>query len=173
MIRASLLATVLLAANLLAEEPCSANVAVRASRATPNRHLVILQAFVNNAGPYDFLLDTGSQVTMIDQSLVSELKLQTATTAAVVGVSVKGQGGKYALVKSVRVGDSAKVESIYVLAFDMKDIRSAGYAIRGLIGEDFLSHFDVTIDHTHNRVCLTQTGQLSANAPLSSREARR
>jgi len=38
----------------------------------------------------------------------------------------------------------------------MNDIHTAGYSVRGLIGEDFLSHFDATIDNTHNRVCLTE-----------------
>ena len=170
--RASLVATIFMAANILtAEPPCSANVAVHPSRATSNRHQVILEAYLNGTGPYDFLLDTGSQVTMIDESLATELHLHTTSTTAVVGVSLKGKGGKYALVESVRVGKSAKVGGIYVLAFDMKDIRAAGYAIRGLIGEDFLSHFDVTIDNTHNRVCLTQTGRLSLSA-LSSPAAR-
>jgi hypothetical protein len=57
----------------------------------------------------------------------------------------------------VRVGESAKVESLYVLAFDMKYIQAAGYGVRGMIGEDFLSHFDATtIDNAHHRVCFTE-----------------
>lgn len=157
---ALLAATMLIAATTLTAEPrCSANLAVQASRSSSNRHQVILEAYINNAGPYAFLLDTGSQVTMIDESLASELNLRATSTATLVGVSLQGKGGRYALANSVRVGDQAKVESLYVLSFDMKDIGAAGYSVRGLIGEDFLSHFDETIDNTHNRVCFTQVGR--------------
>jgi predicted aspartyl protease len=118
---------------------------------------VILETYINGAGPYDFLLDTGSQVTVIDESLASELNIETTTAAAVVGVSLHGKGGKFALVNSVRVGENANVESMYALVVDMKEIQAAGFALRGLIGEDFLAHFDAMIDNTHNRVCLTET----------------
>jgi hypothetical protein len=155
MMRSLLAVMMLVAATVLAAEPsCSANLAVLPSHGPVNRHEVILEAYVNDAGPYEFLLDTGSQITMLDESLASELHVETTTRAAVVGVSLQGKGGKYALVNSVRVGENARVGSSYVLVLDMKDMHSAGYAVRGLIGEDFLSHFDAMIDNTHNKVCL-------------------
>ncbi|MGA9585347.1 MAG: retropepsin-like aspartic protease [Terracidiphilus sp.] len=163
MIRALLTATIFIGATILnSESPCSANLAVQSSRSTSNRHQVILQAYINNAGPYAFLLDTGSQVTVIDESLASELHLQTSSKARLVGLSLQGQGGKYALVDSVRVGENVKVDGLYVLTFDMKAMDAARYAVRGLIGEDFLSHFDETIDNTHNRVCFEHVGQLNS-----------
>jgi hypothetical protein len=143
------------ATTLIAEPSCSPNLASKSSAGSANRNEVILEAYINGAGPYAFLLDTGSQITMIDDSLVSELKLTPTTGASVVGVSLQGKGGKYALVDSVRVGPEASIGKLYVLAFDMKDMHAAGYVVRGLIGEDFLSHFDAMIDNTHNRVCFT------------------
>ena len=157
MIRALLVAAILITPTLLnAETSCSANLAVQPSHASSGRYQVILEAYINDAGPYDFLLDTGSQVTMIDESLASELNIETTSAATVVGVSIHGKGGKYALVNSVRVGKNANVERLYVLAFDMKEIQAAGHTLRGLIGGDFLAHFNATIDNTHNRVCLTK-----------------
>ena len=157
MIRTLIAATILMTASMLtAQNSCSPNLAVQPSRASSNRYQVVLQAYINGSGPYDFLLDTGSQITMIDETLASELHIKTSTKASLVGVSLQGKGGKYALLDSVRVGENAKVGSIYAMAFDMNDLRSAGYAVRGLIGEDFLSHFDATIDNTHNRVCFAE-----------------
>jgi hypothetical protein len=154
MIRTFIAAAILMTATILtAQSSCSPNLAGQPSRVSSNRYQVVLQAYINGSGPYDFLLDTGSQITMIDESLASELHIKTTTKAALVGVSLQGKAGKYALLDSVRVGDNAKVGGIYALAFDMDDVRAAGYAVRGLIGEDFLSHFDATIDNTHNRVC--------------------
>jgi hypothetical protein len=154
MIRTFIAVAILTTATILqAQSSCSPNLAVQPSRASSNRYQVVLQAYINGSGPYDFLLDTGSQITMIDQALASELNIKTTTKAALVGVSLQGKGGRYAFLDSVRVGENAKVESIYALAFDMNDLHAAGYAVRGLIGEDFLSHFDAMIDNTHNRVC--------------------
>lgn len=153
-------AALFISATLLTAEPrCSANLAMQPSRSSSNHHQVILEAYVNESGPYAFLFDTGSQITMIDESLASELHLETTTNARIIGVSLHGKGGKYALVDSVRVGEEAKVESLYVIAFDMKDIVAARYAIRGVIGGDFLSHFNEMIDNTNNRVCFTLAGQ--------------
>jgi len=155
--KSALLVTLILTGTgaFAAEPSCTANLAVLPVHEASNRNQLILQAFINDAGPFDFLLDTGSQVTMVDESLAAELHLQTTTTASVVGVSLHGKGGKYAFVNSVRVGENAKVGSLYVLAFDMKEMHAAGFKVRGLIGEDFLSHFDATIDNTHKRVCFT------------------
>jgi hypothetical protein len=171
MIRTFLAAAVLITATALsAQSSCSTNLAVVPSRSSSTRYQVILEAYINDAGPYNFLLDTGSQITMIDESLAAELGIKASAKAAVVGVSLQGKGGTYGFVNSVRVGDSARVESLYVLAFDMKEIHAAGYGVRGLIGEDFLSHFDATIDNTHNRVCFIEVSSEMASrvGPASS-----
>lgn len=155
------------AAAVTAQSSCSANLASQLAHASSGRNTLILETYINDSGPYAFMLDTGSQVTMIDETLASELKLKPTSDASVVGVSLEGKAGKYALVNSVRVGEGAKVGSTYVLAFNMKQMQDAGFAVRGLIGEDFLSHFDATIDHSHNRVCFTYaTGSVaSVSAP--------
>jgi hypothetical protein len=140
---------------LTAQTSCFPNLAAKSSAGSINRNEVIIEAYINDAGPYAFLLDTGSQITMIDKTLASELNIKPSTSASVVGVSMQGKGAKYALVNSVRVGQKARIGQLYVLSFDMKEMHAAGYEIRGLIGEDFLSHFDETIDNTHNQVCFT------------------
>lgn len=153
-----LAAGILFAASTLVAQPsCSPNLAGKASTGSVNRNEVILEVYINDAGPYPFLLDTGSQITMIDESLAEELKLKPTSSASVVGVSMQGKGAKYAFVDSVRVGHDARMGGLYTLIFDMKDMHAAGYEVRGLIGEDFLSHFDETIDNTHNRVCFNIT----------------
>jgi predicted aspartyl protease len=50
-----------------------------------SRYQIVLAVSINRSGPYDFLLDTGTQITMIDPSLADELQLDTQGAAVVRG----------------------------------------------------------------------------------------
>ena len=70
----------------LPEDPhCPGNVASVPFRLV-NRYQMIVAVSVNHFGPYNFLLDTGTQVTMVDPSLAAELDLNTQGSAEVAGV---------------------------------------------------------------------------------------
>jgi len=47
---------------------------------------MIVAVSVNHSGPYNFLLDTGTQMTMVDPALAAELHLNTQGSAEVAGV---------------------------------------------------------------------------------------
>src|SRR5664280_3733328 len=83
------LASFVLAANmvpaLLAETHCPGNVESVPFRLV-NRYQMIVPVSVNRSGPYNFLLDTGTQITMLDPSLVAKLHLNTQGTAVVASV---------------------------------------------------------------------------------------
>jgi hypothetical protein len=120
-----------------------------------NHHQIIVGVYINHSGPYDFLVDTGTQMTVIDQSLAAELHMPTTGSATVAGLSFQGNVA-YAQLDSIALGDHASTAQ-GVLVYDMKNVQAAGFAIRGLLGDDFLSHFDVLIDHTHSVLCLSDT----------------
>ena len=64
---------------LLAETRCPGNVESVPFRLV-NRYQMIVPVSVNHSGPYNFLLDTGTQLTMLDPSLVDTLHMQTHGT---------------------------------------------------------------------------------------------
>src|SRR5271168_3485703 len=70
---------------LQAEAHCPGNVASLSLRLV-QRSRIIAPVVINHTGPYDFLVDTGSQITMVDPSLAAELHLKSQDTAEVVGV---------------------------------------------------------------------------------------
>jgi hypothetical protein len=70
---------------LPAEAVCPGSVASVPLRMV-NRYQMIVAVSLNNSGPYEFLLDTGTQITMIDVSLATALQLETHGTAVVAGV---------------------------------------------------------------------------------------
>src|ERR1700728_226185 len=78
---------------LVAETHCPGNVASVPLRFV-DRHRIVLAVSINHTGPYDFLLDSGAQITMIDPSLAAALRLDTHGMAVVAGVG-SGQSAAY------------------------------------------------------------------------------
>jgi predicted aspartyl protease len=148
------------AAPLHPQSSCPANVKAIPFRSL-NHHQIIVSVTVNHAGPYDFLLDTGTQMTVLDQSLASELGIPATGNAKVAGLSFDGNV-TLAQLQSLALGNHALVNQ-GVLVYDMKNVQAAGFAIRGLLGDDFLSRFDVFIDHTNNVLCIDDTGSMRVN----------
>lgn len=144
-------------ATLNAQTGCPANITAIPFH-NVNRHEMIVEVSINHSGPYDFLFDTGTQVTVVDQSLAAELHLAPKGKAAVAGISLQGRAA-FAQLDDVELGDHAATNQ-GVLIYDMKQVQSAGYAIRGLLGADFLSRFDVLINHALKVVCVDDTGAM-------------
>ena len=150
---------------LHAEAPCPANV-----KAVPfhnsQQHQMVVEVFINHSGPYNFLLDTGTQMTVVDKALAAELNIAPTGNANVAGMSLQGDT-KFAHLDTLEVGGHA-LTSQGVLVYDMKNLQGAGYAIRGLLGDDFLSRFDVLIDHAHSVLCIDDTGAMEAGVNSAS-----
>src|SRR5215472_12523725 len=80
----------LIPGTLNAQTACPANVkAIPLHRV--NQHQMVVSVSINHSGPYDFLLDTGTQMTVVDLSLAADLHLKTTGNASVAGVSFQGQ----------------------------------------------------------------------------------
>ena len=86
---AASLATLALSA-LHAEPRCPGNVASLALRRIRD-DLVVVRVRINRTGPYDFLVDTGSQITTIDPVLASDLHLRIEGTTGVSGVATQSR----------------------------------------------------------------------------------
>jgi|SRR5215472_5872559 len=162
---ATLFLAALFSAGLHAETPCPANV-----KAVPFRngqqHQMIVEVSINHSGPYYFLLDTGTQMTVVDQALAAELHIATTGNANVAGMSLQGDT-KLAHLDTLQVGGH-ELTNQGVLVYDMKNLQGAGFAIRGLLGDDFLSRFDVLIDHAHSVLCIDDTGAMEARVNSAS-----
>jgi Aspartyl protease len=155
---AFVLATVT-ATTLLCESRCPGNVESLAYQSL-NGHLIVVPVSINHSGPYDFLLDTGAQMTVIDPALAGELRLATSGEASVASAGVHAAAWT-AQVDLVEAG-SHRVAALRVLVFDTAVLRGKSSDVRGVLGEDFLEKFDVLIDNAHRLVCLDDTGRMRA-----------
>jgi Aspartyl protease len=155
---------------LTAETSCPGNVASLPFLLV-NHHQMIVAVSVNHAGPYNFLLDTGMQVTLIDPSLAAELHLQPRGLAVVAGAGSR-QSASYVPVDLLEAGSHA-VPNQNVLIYEVQNLQGVDLHIRGILGEDFLEHFDMLVDNVHSLLCLDETaamrtGVKGPHIPLAS-----
>jgi hypothetical protein len=145
---------------LPAEPRCPGNVASVPLHLT-NRYQMIVAVSVNHSGPYNFLLDTGTQITMVDPSLAAELHLNTQDSAVVAGVGFRA-GASFTQLDLLEAGSHA-VAKQKVLVFDIQNPRAVDLRYRGVLGEDFLGQFDILIDNDHNLLCLDDSSAMAAH----------
>jgi hypothetical protein len=110
---------------------------------------VLVGVKINGAGPITLILDTGSDRTLVAPEALQRLGISTENGPRGILKGVTGTSYVDAVwVNSVEVGE-AKVGPILIIAHDA-DLKSAD----GLLGRDFLAHFNVTIDSKERVVTL-------------------
>jgi hypothetical protein len=122
--------------------------------------LIVIPVKINSAGPYDFIVDTGSQITVIDPALASELHLKLQGSAGLISIAGHAQAS-IASLNTLQAG-SHLVEKPFAVVQDLGPFQAADSRIRGVLGENFLSHFDVLIDNENGRFCLDETASMRA-----------
>ncbi|HEY6250423.1 MAG TPA: retropepsin-like aspartic protease [Candidatus Angelobacter sp.] len=109
--------------------------------------LVVVPVFVNDKGPYDFVLDTGASRTAISLKMAAEFGL-----AAEKIIPLTGGGGSVnasqVRLSSLRVG-AARQENLAAAASDFLTQLNAtlGTTLQGIVGYNFLRHYRVTLDY--------------------------
>jgi len=146
-----------LAPTLKAEIRCPGNVASLRFQLV-NRSRIIIPVEINHTGPYNFLLDTGAQVTIVDPSLADVLHLQIEGNASLGGVGFRTQASLSTL-DSLEVGSKSAWDQQAVVR-DVSYLKAAGANVQGILGGNFLENFDVFIDYAHSMLCLDETGQM-------------
>ncbi len=107
---------------------------------------------INHTGPYDFLVDTGAQVTSVDSALAVELGLRMEGTTGLVGVGYRIRPS-FAHLDLLEAGSHAVANPVVVVQ-NLERLQAADLHIRGILGGNFLGHFDVLIDYMHGMLCL-------------------
>jgi hypothetical protein len=139
---------------LQAEPHCPGNVDSLRFRFV-QRSQVIAPVTINHTGPYDFLVDTGGEITVVDPSLAAELHLKIrGTTVVVVSVGLR-TAASFVQLDLLEAGSRAIANSLVVVQ-SLEHLQGTGSHIRGILGGDFLGHFDVLIDNAHSMLCLDE-----------------
>lgn len=108
--------------------------------------MVIVPVTINGAGPFSFLLDTGTSRTMIDGKVAAQLSLPPVAQSIAIGV----QGTtSVSLVQAASVSMGGLTVSTLTMTVLPK---GAGLPekVSGILGEDFLERFDLLLDYRHH-----------------------
>jgi hypothetical protein len=115
---------------------------------------VVVGVFLNGNGPHRFLLDTGAQTNQVDASIARKLGLAPAfqvdmvTTAGTIHVP----GGQVA---EVSLGSAAASNQKFLFT-TLDGAHALSSEIQGVLGEQFLAHFDYLLDFAHHRLVFGQ-----------------
>jgi len=115
-------------------------------------HLIQVPVYVNNQGPFGFVIDTGAGSSVITPELAKSLKLQTQPVNGI----ARGIGGdvklEFASLDHFSFG-SYQQERMQVAVIDLASVSPRGKLIEnGIIGFDILRQFELVIDYPHNRL---------------------
>jgi hypothetical protein len=152
-------ATTLLCAVCLFPVFCCAQT-VTQLRPTDRGYLVV-QVSLNGSGPYSFLLDTGSNRTLVRNQLLDRLRIAPGTLVPAnmaTGVSYLRQ----TVISSVAVAGLA-VHDLAIEGIDDGQISRLGESVEGVLGENFLKHFDLLIDNHAKTLTLDDAADLASS----------
>jgi len=136
-----------------AETRCPGNIAGLKPRIVAGA-LLVIPVRINQSGPFDFMVDTGSQLNVIDPALAAQLNLKSQGTVGLVATATWSQAS-VGVLDSLEAG-SQLVSKPLVVVQDLGPLQAADPRIRGVLGENFLAHFDVFIDYSVGLLCLDE-----------------
>lgn len=122
--------------------------------------LLVVSARINGRGPYKFILDTGSNITLIESSLFRELGLKEIghpSTKVVDWVAL----GKIAYASEISIESGPSKKNVRVLEVDGIKRPDIDSSVRGVLGENFLSGFDLLIDNRRHEITFDSSDSLA------------
>jgi Aspartyl protease len=142
-----------------AEARCPGNIAGLHPRLVAGA-LLIVPVKINHFGPFDFMVDTGSQLNIIDSALAEQLHVKSQAKVGLVATTTVFQASVVVL-DSLETGTRSMAKPLAVVQ-DLGPIQAADPRIRGVLGENFLAHFDVLIDYPHGLLCLDEANRMQS-----------
>jgi predicted aspartyl protease len=110
--------------------------------------VIVVPVLVNGRGPYDFVLDTGAESTLIDTDLAGELGVTPVDR-----MRLDSSNGSTVLARAfadkISVG-AMRVLNSEVLIGSLDAVHTIDPHIRGMVGQSFLRHFDYILDNVHS-----------------------
>jgi predicted aspartyl protease len=115
---------------------------------------IVVPVFVNEKGPFKFLLDTGSNTTIVSAEFARRLELR-----AIDRIELATPAGSRIVVRSalkrVAIGTMWSQDA-EVLVNDLDEIKKLDAEICGVFGQNILSRFNFLLDYTNRSIELEE-----------------
>jgi hypothetical protein len=112
--------------------------------------LPVVNISINNHGPFAFLVDTGTNTTLIEPALAAELDLTPADRLWITTLTGSQAVPRY-FVDEIQVGET-RLADVEVLATPLHELQGVDKKIRGILGTNFLTAFSFRLDYQHHRL---------------------
>jgi len=117
--------------------------------------LIIVEASLNDKGPFKFVVDTGSSVTVVGQEAAEVLGIHQGSNSAVSGCC----SSKMIAVGSMQIGSICKSKVPITLGNLSPLSEETGTKLDGIIGSPFLKDYQVVIDYPRREITFEEPKQ--------------
>jgi len=129
---------------------------------------IVVSVSVDGTGPFRFLLDTGSSRSIVADSLAHDLRAPVVAKSEVVTTTGSDMRLVVRLASVALAG--ARVAGVLAPVLPDAQLAAAGPDVRGVLGQDFLSAFNYTLDYRRRH--LTWDEPLTCDSPSAVRMVR-
>jgi len=112
--------------------------------------VIVVPLMAGGEGPFDFVVDTGADTTIVDPSLADKLTLSTMTRIQQTTLA-GSQAASVSRIASLGSGE-VQVKNLPVLVQDLAELHKVDPQIQGIAGQDFLSHFNYLLDYQKHTI---------------------
>jgi predicted aspartyl protease len=125
------------------------------------RGVPVVQVILNGHGPYSFLVDTGTNGTLVEQPVLDQLSVSAQTVVPFHSTTADGATPE-ATLETIAVG-GLKLHKLQVAVLKQGQLAIYGDQVQGVLGECFLKHFDLLLDYQHGVLMLDMSSALAAS----------
>ncbi len=122
--------------------------------------VIVVSLMANDQGPFDFVLDTGTNSTVVDPQLARRLSLTAADHIRLITIAREMTVDR-ASIRTLSMGP-ANARDVEVLVEDLSELRKVDSHIVGFLGQNFLGQFNYLIDYKRHTIRVEQGNELSS-----------
>lgn len=112
--------------------------------------LTIIPVYLNDQGPFDFLLDTGTTSTILTPELAARLELRPVDRVTLITVG-GARDVPRGLLHKLAVGPAVSAD-VEALVSGLEQVRKLDPRVHGVLGQNFFERFNYTLDYDRRTV---------------------